>query len=793
MKTILATGLFLICCHSLASENIETLATFNVTASPVMSHGVDVNKVPAHIQSVTAKELEAAQSLSLSDYMNQHMGSVFVNETQNNPLQPDVYYRGFSASPLLGLPQGLSVYLNGVRFNEPFGDTVNWDLIPSNAIDSMALMSGSNPIYGQNTLGGAIAVKTKTGFSAPKHELEVYGGSWDRHSEELSSGANNGTFGYFFDIKNFGDSGWRDHSRTSAKQGLGTLSWRGDQGELDLTLSASDNKMIGNGLIPIQLFNESNKAIYTHPDQTINRLFFSELSGKFDLTEAIELSGNAYFRQNRNKTFNGDDSDYTECDDVDEDGEGTFNEAACVAEVGTENLVMTEFDDGEPDYEGVFGLDGNPISEDVGHSGTINTSQTMQRSRGGAVQAAFKHAFAEDIDNLLTVGSSYDYANINFSQDTQLATLTGSRGVNGNGTYVKGQRVRLNTNTETYSAFLSDYLTLPYGVTLSAGGRYNHTRIDMNNQLGPSYGVDKLSGTHNFERFNPTVGFTFNAHPNATLYGSYSESSRVPTPSELTCADPEDPCKLPNGFVADPPLDQVVTKTWEGGVRGAFDFENNQGAVDFNLGYFHAINHDDIQFIVEGDSTTEGYFKNIGQSRRYGVEAGSRIQYQSLFSSIDDWRFSANYTYLRAQYLDGYDIHDPRVEGEALGKVTVERGDRMTGMPEHMLKANLGVTLLSDWDLDINAQYSGDQRYRGDEANIMDRLGGYWIFNFRSKYQITDNISLFGKVNNIFGREYKTFGALADAEEVLGDNYDNRRFVSPGAPREAFIGIKLSY
>ncbi len=417
----------------------------------------------------------------------------------------------------------------------------------------------------------------------------------------------------------------------------------------------------------------------------------------------------------------------------------------------------------------------------------------MQRSRGGAVQAAFKHAFAEDIDNLLTVGSSYDYANINFSQDTQLATLTGSRGVNGNGTYVKGQRVRLNTNTETYSAFLSDYLTLPYGVTLSAGGRYNHTRIDMNNQLGPSYGVDKLSGTHNFERFNPTVGFTFNAHPNATLYGSYSESSRVPTPSELTCADPEDPCKLPNGFVADPPLDQVVTKTWEGGVRGAFDFENNQGAVDFNLGYFHAINHDDIQFIVEGDSTTEGYFKNIGQSRRYGVEAGSRIQYQSLFSSIDDWRFSANYTYLRAQYLDGYDIHDPRVEGEALGKVTVERGDRMTGMPEHMLKANLGVTLLSDWDLDINAQYSGDQRYRGDEANIMDRLGGYWIFNFRSKYQITDNISLFGKVNNIFGREYKTFGALADAEEVLGDNYDNRRFVSPGAPREAFIGIKLSY
>jgi len=787
MKKVLATALFLICCQSFAAEDVESLTVIKVTASPILSHGIDVNKVPAHIQSVTAEQLEAAQSLSLADYMNQHMGSVFVNETQNNPLQPDVYYRGFSASPLLGLPQGLSVYLNGVRFNEPFGDTVNWDLIPSNAIDSMALMSGSNPIYGQNTLGGAIAIKSKTGFSSPKHELEVSGGSWDRHSEELSSGGNNGEFGYFIDIKNFGDSGWRDHSRTTAKQGLGTLSWRQDRGELDLTLSATDNKMIGNGVIPIQLLNESNKAIYTHPDQTINRLFFSELSGKFDLTEAIELSGNAYFRQNRNKTFNGDDSDYTACDDVD----SPFTEAACDTAVGAGNLATTEYDDGDPDYEKVYDLDGNQISENVSHSGTINTSKTMQRSRGGAVQAAFEHALAEDIDNLLTVGSSYDYANINFSQDTQLATLTGNRGVNGNGTYVRGQRVRLNTNTETYSAFLSDYLTLPYGVTLSAGGRYNHTRIEMKNQY--IIGVDKLSGTHNYERFNPTVGFTFDAHPNATLYGSYSESSRAPTPSELTCADPDDPCKLPNGFVADPPLDQVVTKTWEGGVRGAFDIGDSKGAIDWNLGYFHAANHDDIQFIVEGDSTTEGYFKNIGQTRRYGVEAGSRIQYQSLFSTMDDWRFSANYTYLRAQYLDGYSIHDPRVAGESLGKVDVERGDRMTGMPEHMLKANLGVTLLSDWDLDIDAQYSGDQRYRGDEANVMDRLGGYWIFNFRSKYQITDNISLFGKVNNIFGREYKTFGAFADADEVLGDDYDNRRFVAPGAPREAFIGVKLSY
>jgi len=786
-RVFFIVGLF-ITVGTVSAEGVESLSVMKVTASPVMSHGIDVGKVAANVQSVSAEQLEAAQSLSLADYMNQHMGSVFVNEAQSNPLQPDVYFRGFSASPLLGLPQGLSVYLNGVRFNEPFGDTVNWDLIPENAIDSMALMSGSNPLYGQNTLGGAIAIKAKTGFSAPEQVLEVYGGSWDRHSEELSSGGNDGTWGYFLDIKHLGDSGWRDHSRTIAKQGLGTLSWRGGRGEIDVTLAATDNKMVGNGVIPIQLLNESNKAIFTHPDQTINRLFFSEWSGKFDLTEQIELSGNAYFRQNRNNTFNGDDSDYTACDDIDD---GTWTTAGCNTGVGAGFLATTEYDDSVADYGKVYDLNGNQVADSIGHSGTINTSKTLQRSRGGVIQTVIEQTLAEDIENLLTVGAGYDYARINFAQDTQLATLTANRSVVGTGTYVRGQRVRLDTSSETYNAFISDYLTLPSGLTLSAGGRYNHTRVEMRNQY--IVGADKLSGTHNFERFNPMVGLTFEPVADVTFYGSYSESSRAPTPSELTCADENDPCKLPNGFVADPPLDQVVTKTFEGGIRGLSEGFDGQGSMTWNLGYFYAINHDDIQFIVDGDSTTEGYFKNIGQTRRYGIETGSSIEYRSLFSTLDNWALSVNYSYLRAQYLDSYTIHDPRVGGDELGSVAVNPGDRMTGMPEHMFKASLGVRLWAQWDLTLDGQYSGDQFYRGDESNIMDRLGGYWVFNFRSSYKLTDNIELFGKVNNIVGRKYKTLGTFADADEVLGDNYSNRRFVAPGTPREAFVGFKISY
>src|SRR4029078_7749149 len=98
------------------------------------------------------------------DSMREALGSVSGNQVQQTPLQPDLQYRGFLASPLLGAPQGLSVYIDGVRRKEPFGAPLSWDLIPTEAVRSANLMPGSNPLYGLNTLGGALSLETKTGF-----------------------------------------------------------------------------------------------------------------------------------------------------------------------------------------------------------------------------------------------------------------------------------------------------------------------------------------------------------------------------------------------------------------------------------------------------------------------------------------------------------------------------------------------------------------------------------------------------------------------------------------------------
>ncbi|MCK5728783.1 MAG: TonB-dependent receptor plug domain-containing protein, partial [Methylococcales bacterium] len=219
-------------------EDVEVLGV-----TPLSGSSIPLEKIPANVQTATQEQLKASQAITIGDYMNRSMGSVHVNEAQNNILQPDIYYRGFVASPLMGLPQGISVYLNGVRFNEPFGDTVNWDLIPQGAIDTLSLIPGSNPLFGLNTLGGAVSMKTKTGFSAPGHQLDLSAGSWERYSQELTSGWNNGTWGYFLDVHHLEENGWRDFSPTEANQIFGTLSWRGDRGQLDLTLAANDNNM----------------------------------------------------------------------------------------------------------------------------------------------------------------------------------------------------------------------------------------------------------------------------------------------------------------------------------------------------------------------------------------------------------------------------------------------------------------------------------------------------------------------------------------------------------------------
>ena len=164
----------------------------------------------------------------------------------------------------------------------------------------------------------------------------------------------------------------------------------------------------------------------------------------------------------------------------------------------------------------------------------------------------------------------------------------------------------------------------------------------------------------------------------------YSEGSRAPTSIELGCADPEQPCKLPNAMAGDPPLEQVVTRTFEAGVRGGL----GKQAERWSVGWFRADNRNDILFVAS-EQTGFGYFKNFGKTLRQGLEV-------DLNSRIWRVNLGGGYTFLDATFQSAEEVNGagnstneeaedgiPGVEGA----IEIEPGNRIPLIPRHMLKA----------------------------------------------------------------------------------------------------------
>src|ERR1700722_6557405 len=189
--------------------------------TPLPGFGLPLNQIPSNVQTATSSDIEREQSTEVADYLNNNFSGVNASESAGNPFQIDIYYHGFTASPLLGTPEGLSVYVDGVRVNDSFSDTVNWDLIPESAVNTVSLIYGSNPVFGLNTLGGALSIQTKSGHANPGTELEAYGGSFGRRSFRGQTGGEFGPFDYFFTGNYFDETGWRDVSSTRVWPGFG--------------------------------------------------------------------------------------------------------------------------------------------------------------------------------------------------------------------------------------------------------------------------------------------------------------------------------------------------------------------------------------------------------------------------------------------------------------------------------------------------------------------------------------------------------------------------------------------
>jgi outer membrane receptor protein involved in Fe transport len=777
LASVLATGTAYAANESLELSDIEVVGT-----TPLHGVGLPADQIPSNVQTATDEDIERLQGLDLSEFMNKTLGSVSLNQAQNNPFQPDLRYRGFTASPLVGNSQGLSVYMDGVRVNEPFGDAVNFELIPESAISSMNLMPGSNPVFGLNTLGGALSIQTRNGFNFQGHELEAYTGSFHRDSGTISSGGNNGTLGYFVTGSITKEDGWRDFSPSRVEQLFSNFSYRNGDTSLDLTLMSIESDLNGNGASPVELVAIDPEAVFTHPDNTQNDLEMFALNGSHWLNDTTLMSGNAYYRSSDRSTFNGDGSELEVFDNGAAGGMGGIILAE-EDEIEEAEDMATFIDDDDIVLENAdtFGFD------DDDSVAINNTSETEQDSYGLGLQ----FTFLDDLfgkENQLIVGASYDRSDVDHTSQSEIAHFTNTRGTNGTGEIIDETIVDGEIETETYSIYFTDTISVTDQLALTFAGRYNRIEIDIS---GTSEGGEQLLNEtgekHVFNRFNPSLGFTYAINESLSTYGSYSESNRAPTPSELTCADPDNPCAFPNSFLADPPLDDVVARTIEAGLRGT------KGSMNWNANVYYTELKDDLFFFpaVEADEDdvdprlNTGIFDNIDKTARAGLEL-------TAFGELDKIDWFANYSYVRATFEDRFSY--ARVVDEDDGPTTfnVNKGDRLPGIPAHNVKIGADYHFTPKLTLGFTASYHSSQYYRGDEANVDKKISAYKVVNLHGRYKLNDNVQFFAKVDNLFDSEYETFGLYGEPDEAPGFDFEDPRFVGVGAPRGGWIGFKVS-
>ena len=809
-----------------------------VGALPVGGAGIALNEFAANVQKINAQDIQTQGVTNLADLINNNLGSVSLSNGTGNPYQNDVNYRGFQASSLLGAPVGVSVYFDGVRMNEPFGSVVNWDLIPTNAVSKLQLMPGSNPVFGLNTLGGALVVETKNGKTNAGSSLSATLGSYNRVQLGFEKGwvdtAHNTD--YFFAGNIDRQNGYRDHSGSDVKQFFEKTRWRGDKSKntLEFSMALADTSLSGTQSLPLDMMSNPRSA-YTWPDTTANQMALFNLKGTHQLDDDHQLSGNVFYRQSNAHNINSnaalDDGCYVTINGVTSLADSTSTSGTPVAATSPTHAKCYMAPNGSTPNSAT-----NSSLGFARWTNSINTSlietQTRQETVGTSLQwSSFAKLFEKE--NSLTVGGSFDRSKISYQQTTFLAQLINYQtvvtpnkeyGFTSNGLVPSATNlpaftasnvisgVTLDSYTTNLSAYFTNNIKLTEQLNATASGSFNYTALNqsgansqyLNDDGGyswtdsvtnvkyynPSYlnawkynltqntipagatagpQTNDLSGTHSYARFNPSVGVNYNVDPRLGFFGGYSESMRAPTSIELSCADPNRPCALPTGFNGDPDLKAVVAHTFELGGRGKM-FDH----TFWNAAIYSARLSNDIQFIAS--SSALGYFANVGDTERKGLEVGTQTQ-------LKQWFFSANYGFVNATYLTPFTT--------ASGQDVVS-GNKIPGIAQQTLKLRSAYTVNPNWRVGANLLLVSGQYAHGNESNTDPdgKVPGYALVHLDVHHKIDAHWSASLNINNLFNKQYASYG-LSGTTSIYSLN--SQQFITPAPTRAAWVGLMYKF
>ncbi len=752
---------------SSATQPVEPLPEVQIIAvAPLAASGIDRDTVPAPAWSLSSGELRAKGPASLTGTLERLVPGVAVNDVSGSPFQPDLQFRGFAASAVLGTPAGLAVYQNGARINEAFGDTVNWNLVPDFAVRRADLLT-ADPVFGLNALGGALALEMKNGFNFQQNRLELAGGSFARGEATFERGVQSGAIASYIGGHLANDGGYRQQSSAAIGQLYGDLGAETERVSLHVSFTGSADAIHAVGPTPVEMLASDRSAVFTFPQGSRNKLAFVTATGKVKASDTLAIDSLFYFRRFEQRLSDGNTTEAKRC-------EASFAPGLLCLEFGRDLL---------------FSTGGTPIPDFLpgANLGQIDRSATRATGLGGSLQATERMQVAGR-DNHLVVGASIDHADVGFSATGDLAALQPDLRAVGTGILIDQPDgtiapVRLNTTSLYIGLYARDTLNLTSRLAVTAGGRFNLANIQLNDLLGTA-----LNGAHSYARFNPAAGITYRIAAPATAYIGYAETNRVPTPGELACADPARPCTVSTFLVSDPPLKQVVARTIEAGLRGgtSLDVADIGGKLDWKLGVFTIRNRNDI-LNVQSQLNNLGSFTNIGGTRRRGIEAGFSFK-------SERWSVHGDYALLDATFRSALTLLSPNnPAANEDGQIQVRPGDRIPSLPQHQFKAGIDHAVTPRWHVGADLVVASSQFLRGDEANSNKPLPGYWRIDLNSRYRLSENIEGFLLIRNLFDRKYYTFGTFFERDQVRFLGLTDPRTLSPAAPLAVLAGVRALF
>lgn len=746
-----------------------------VANAPLPGFDVDADKLPGEVQTLSASDLlRERRSDALPNVLASQLSSVSLENELGSSFQPDFVYRGFEASPVAGVAQGIAVYQDGVRLNEAFGDTVNWDLVPEFAVQKITIQS-DNPVFGLNDIGGMVGLQMKSGLTFRGMGAQLSGGSFGNVAGQAEYGAGSGPLSFYLGAAGQHDDGFRDASPADLRQAYGDVAFRSDRLELHLSLSGALNDIHAAGPTPVELLARDPGAVFTLPQSMRNEMELAQLRGVYRAASDLTLSFNAYYRHFRQDLIDGNTTDVQDC-------------ANDLAQLCLEGADVYPGD-------ALFSSQGVPVPASVlpagATPGEIDRTQTNTDSFGATVQASLSKPLAGH-GNSFTAGLSVDRGQTSYRAQGELGVLADSLQVSGSGVVIDQSQsptapppieapvdvAALNTYAGAYAIDVFD-VTRRLSLTLS--GRLNYADIDLADHRGGS-----LDGQHSFNRINPGLGFAYRTGAGVTLYGGYSQSSRAPTAGELSCADPAAPCLLDAFLAADPKLRQVVSRNVDLGLRGRFDLPVLAGAFDWSLGLYRTDSDRDI-LLLATPVNGFGFFQNAGVTRRQGADA-------QLSYSGRRWRAKASYSYLQATFRTPEMLSSNSPAADASGLIRVEPGDRLPLSPAHRLALSAGYDVTPALSLGADVRLQSGAYLAGDASNQEPQLPAYASVGLRGDLTVRPGVELFGEIENLLDRRNYVYGAFTDLGSLpAAVSLTDPRTLTPAEGRAVYVGLRARF